>query len=166
MTSPERLDPTELGAFFALMEVSSLLQHAVDQQLRTDGGLTNVQFKVLMALRETPGGQLRMTDLADSLVVSRSGLTYQAGLLENAGLVVRAPSPEDERSTTVSLTAEGRERIETVLSGHVAVVRRLLIDPLSRAEVSALGDALTRVRDHMRTDPPRSAAPRARRRSS
>lgn len=160
-----RLDDTELGAFFALMEVSSLLQHAVDQQLRTEGGLTNVQFKVLMALREAPGGQLRMTDLADGLVLSRSGLTYQASLLEKAGLVVRAPSPEDERSTTVGLTPEGRERIETVLSGHVAVVRQMLIDPLSREDVVALGDALTRVRDHLRTHPPRSAAPRGRKKT-
>ncbi|MFI5956031.1 MarR family winged helix-turn-helix transcriptional regulator [Cryptosporangium sp. NPDC051539] len=165
MTDPERLDATELGAFFALMEVSSLVQHAVDQQLRTDGGLTNVQFKVLMTLREAPGGRLRMTDLADDLVVSRSGLTYQAGLLEKAGLVVRTPSPEDERSTTLSLTAEGRQRIEDVLSGHIGVVRRLLIDPLSRREITALGEALTKVRDHLRADPPRSAAPRARRRN-
>ncbi|GAA0250096.1 MarR family winged helix-turn-helix transcriptional regulator [Cryptosporangium japonicum] len=161
MTDEGGLDPAELGAYFALEEVSSLLAHAVEQHLRGEG-LTSVQFKVLMQLFEAPGGQLRMTDLADGLVVSRSGLTYQAGLLEKAGLIARAPSPDDDRSTTVSLTAAGRERIFAVLPGHVALVRRLLLDPLPREDLTVLGGLLTRVRDHMRTDPPRSAAPRNR----
>ncbi|WP_073264766.1 MarR family transcriptional regulator [Cryptosporangium aurantiacum] len=147
------------------MEVSSLLQHAVEQQLRSAGGLTNIQFKVLMSLLEAPEGQLRMTDLADSLVVSRSGLTYQAGLLEKAGLITRTPSPDDERSTTLGLTAAGRERIAAVLPGHVDVVRRLLLDPLTRDDLGALTALLSRVRDHMREAPPRSAAPRARRKA-
>ena len=158
------LDPTELGAYFALVEVSSLLQHSVEQQLRT-AGLTSVQFKMLMTLLEAPGGQLRMTDLADTLVLSRSGLTYQAGLLENAGLITRSPSPDDDRSTTLALTAAGRERIFAVLPGHVDVVRRLLLDPLDRTQLDALGALLTRVRDHMRAAPPRSAAPRTRKRA-
>ena len=164
MTKPG-LDAAELGAFFALMDVSSLLQHAVEQQLRSAGGLTNVQFKILMRLLEAPDGQLRMTDLADSLVVSRSGMTYQAGLLEKAGLITRAPSPDDDRSTTLGLTGAGRERIATVLPGHVDVVRQMLLDPLTRDDLGALSDLLTRVREHMRAAPPRSAAPRARRRA-
>ena len=158
------LDPTELGAFFALTEVNSLLQHAIEQQLRSIG-LTTVQFKMLMGLFEAPGNKLRMTDLADSLVVSRSGLTYQAGLLEKAGLITRTPSPDDERSTTLGLTAAGRERIAAVLPGHVDVVRQLLLDPLTRDDLGALADLLTRVRDHMRAAPPRSATQRARKRA-
>jgi DNA-binding MarR family transcriptional regulator len=161
VTEPAPLDPTELGAFFALTEVSSLLQHAIEQQLR-GVGLTTVQFKMLMGLFEVPDGKLRMTDLADTLVVSRSGLTYQAGLLEKAGLITRSPSPDDDRSTTLELTTAGRERILAILPGHLDVVRRLLIDPLDRADLEALGALLVRVRDHLRTDPPRSAAPRAR----
>ncbi|MFG1927334.1 MarR family winged helix-turn-helix transcriptional regulator [Cryptosporangium sp. NPDC048952] len=161
MTDDGGLSPAELEAFFALEEVGSLLAHAVEQQLRSVG-LTTVQFKILMSLFAAADGQLRMTDLADSLVVSRSGLTYQAGLLEKAGLIARAPSPDDDRSTTVSLTAGGRERIFAVLPGHMEVVRRLLLDPLSPEELGTLSGLLTRVRDHMRTDPPRSAAPRSR----
>lgn len=65
------------------------------------------------------------------MVYRRSGLTYQAGLLEKAGLIVRAPSPDDERAIIVTITDEGRRR-------------------------------LARVRDHMRSTPPRSAAPRRR----
>ena len=89
---PRSLDPVQLGAYFALIEVTSLLRHAVEQQLREAGDLSYVQFQLLARLGDSPTGSHRMTDLADGVVYSRSGLTYQAGLLEKAGLVTRAPS--------------------------------------------------------------------------
>lgn len=159
------LDAQQLGAYFALMEVSSLLAHAVEQHLRTDGDLSYVQFQILVRLNDSPAGQHRMTDLADGVVYSRSGLTYQAGLLEKAGLVTRAPSPDDERSTTVTITDAGRALVAKVLPGHIDVVRRLLLDPLTRQDLSTLGTVLTEVRDHMRAAPPRSATPRASRKA-
>ena len=158
------LDAEQLGAYFALMEVSSLLQHAVDEHLRADGDLGFVQFQILARLADTPGGALRMTDLADGVVYSRSGLTYQAGLLEKRGLISRAPAPGDERSVLVTLTGAGRALVEQVLPGHVEVVRRLLFDGLRRRDLTTLGGVLARVRDHMRAAPPRSARPRAARR--
>jgi len=162
--TPPSLDRVELGAYFALMEVAGLLKHAVEQQLRQDGGLSYVQFQLLARLGlDSPTGSGRMTDLADGVVYSRSGLTYQAGLLEERGLVVRAPSPDDERGITVTITDAGRAVLATVLPGHVAVVRDLLVEPLSRDDVAALGGLLEPVRDHMRAAPPRSAAPRRRR---
>ena len=122
-----------------------------------------VQFKVLARLGlDSPTGSLRMTELADEVVYSRSGLTYQAGLLDKAGLITRHPSADDERSTTVTITDAGRAVVARVLPGHVEVVRRLLVDPLSRRDLGSLGSVLTRVRDHMRAAPPRSAKPRSR----
>jgi DNA-binding MarR family transcriptional regulator len=157
------LDPVELGAYFALIEVSSLLRHTVEQQLQEAGGLSYVQFQLLATLGDAPGGSLRMTELADGVVYSRSGLTYQAGLLEKAGLVTRAPSPDDERGVTVTLSDAGRDVLARVFPGHIGVVRRLLIDPLDRADVERLAGLLGTVRDHLRATPPRSAAPRRRR---
>ena len=154
------LDRVELGAYFALIEVASLLRHAVEQQLRDAGDLSYVQFQLLARLGDSPTGSHRMTDLADGVVYSRSGLTYQAGLLEKAGLVTRAPSQDDERGTTVTITDAGRARLTTVFPGHIEVIRRLLLEPLSRADVEALAGLLTPVRDHMRSAPPRSAARR------
>ncbi|PRY35589.1 MarR family winged helix-turn-helix transcriptional regulator [Umezawaea tangerina] len=156
------LDAEQLGAYFALMEVSSLVQHAVEQQLRASGDLSWVQFSILARLADTPGGSARMTDLADGVVYSRSGLTYQAGLLDKAGLITRRPSSDDERSTTVTITDEGRAKVAAVLPGHVDVVRQMLLDPLSRRDLNTLGAVLTRVRDHLRAAPPRSAKPRTR----
>ncbi len=164
MSEEPPLDRVQLGAYFALMEVAGLLRHAVEQQLREAGGLSYVQFQLLARLGlDSPTGSGRMTDLADGVVYSRSGLTYQAGLLEQAGLVVRAPSPDDERGVTVTITGAGRAVLDRVLPGHVAVLRELFLEPLSRPDVEALAGLLEPVRDHMRAAPPRSAAPRRRR---
>ena len=159
--SPSPLDPVQLGTYFALMEVAGLLRHAVEQQLREEGDLSYVQFQLLARLGlDSETGSERMTDLADGVVYSRSGLTYQAGLLEKAGLVVRAPSVDDERSVTVTITGTGRSLIARVLPGHVAVIRAQLFSPLSGADIEALGGLLAPVRDHMRAAPPRSAGSR------
>lgn len=160
--SPPSLDPEQLGAYFDLIEVASLLRHAVEQQLRESGDLSYVQFQLLARLGDSPTGSHRMTDLADGVVYSRSGLTYQVGLLEKDGLVVRAPSPDDERGVTVTITEAGRALLGRVLPGHVEVVNGLLFEPLSRDDVRALAGLLAPVRDHMRSTPPRSATPRRR----
>ncbi len=156
------LDPRELGAYFVLMEAVSLLQHQVEQQLRAEGGISYVQFELLARLADARG-PLTMTELADGVVYSRSGLTYQAGLLEKADLITRGPSPDDERATLVAITPDGLALVGRVLPGHVEVVRHMLLDPLTGDDVSHLGDIMTRVRDNMRARPPRSAAPRKRR---
>ena len=163
--SPPSLDPAQLAAYFALIEVTSLLRHAVEQQLREAGDLSYVQFQLLATLGDAPTGSHRMTDLADGVVYSRSALTYQAGLLEKAGLVRRTPAPDDERGTTVTITDAGRERLARVFPGHIEIVSHLLFEPLSRADVNALAGLLGPVRDHMRATPPRSAARRRRKRA-
>ncbi|WP_116201738.1 MarR family winged helix-turn-helix transcriptional regulator [Amycolatopsis circi] len=155
----DALEPRQLNTYFALMEAVSLLQHAVTQQLRAEGDLSYVQFELLARLADSDG-QLTMTELADGVVYSRSGLTHQAGLLEKAGLVTRGPSAEDQRATVVGITEAGRELVAKVLPGHVEVVRRLLVAPLSTSDLDALGGIMTRVRDHMRAEPPRSATAR------
>ena len=161
--APRSLDPAQLGAYFALIEVASLLRHAVEQQLRDAGDLSYVQFQLLARLGDSPTGSHRMTDLADGVVYSRSGLTYQAGLLEKAGLVTRAPSAgrraghhgHDHRRRPRA-AREGVPRPHRGRQPHA--LRAALAD-----DVKALADLLAPVRDHMRSTPPRSAAPRHRR---
>jgi DNA-binding MarR family transcriptional regulator len=81
-------------------------------------------------------------------------------LLDKRGLVTRSPSPDDERSVVVTVTDAGRDLVVRVLPGHVDRVRQLLFEPLTGEDLAALGTVLGRVRDHMRTNPPRSAKPR------
>jgi DNA-binding MarR family transcriptional regulator len=153
------LKPDQMRTYFALMEAVSLLQYAVQQQLRADGELSYVQFEILARLADADR-QLSMTEIADVVVYSRSGLTHQAALLEKAGLITRETSTHDQRSTLVGITDAGRARLDVVLPGHIDVVRSLLFETLSDEDVRALGDVMGRVRDHMRTKPPRSAVSR------
>jgi DNA-binding MarR family transcriptional regulator len=150
------LDAAQLRAYFALMDVAGLLKHGVEQQLRDAGDLSYVQFQLLarLALNSETGSE-RMTDLADGVVYSRSALTYQAGLLEKAGLVTRAPSVDDERGVTVTVTEAGRQ--------HGEVIKQQLFEPLSAKDAETLAGLLSPVRDHMRSAPPRSASPRKKR---
>src|SRR3954470_19260929 len=143
MPSPRHsLDPVQLGAYFALIEVVGVLRHAVEQQLREAGDLSYVQFQLLARLGDSETGSHRMTDLADGVVYSRSGLTYQAGLLEKAGLITRSPSPDDERSVTVTITDAGRALLAKVLPGHAEVISGLLFEPLTDADVKQLAGLL------------------------
>jgi DNA-binding MarR family transcriptional regulator len=161
-TRPPQLSPTELAAYFAFTEVSSLLRHAVEKQLRDVGKLSYVQFQLLARLGDAPGGSQRMTDLADGVVYSRSGLTYQAQALEERGLVTRGPSPEDERSTIVAITGEGRAVLAKVFPGHIEAVKMHLFESLSAEDVDMLARVMGQVSGHLRAEPPRSAAPRRR----
>ena len=155
-------DAGQLRALFALMEAGSLLQHQIEQHLRAEGGISWVQFQLLTRLADADH-PLTMTQLADGVVYSRSGLTYQAALLEKVGLITRGPSPDDDRATLVTITRKGLDLVGRLLPGHIQVTSRMLFDPLSDEDVRHLGDIMTRVRDHMRAQPPRSAAPRKRR---
>jgi len=156
----ESLKPDQMRTYFALTEAASLLQYAVRQQLQTEGNLSYVQFEILAKLVDADR-PLTMTELADGVVYSRSGLTHQAGLLQTAGLITREGSTRDQRATVVEITEEGRARVEKVLPGHIQVVRELLYGSLSDEDVRVLGDLMSRIRDYMRDRPPRSAAPRA-----
>lgn len=158
--TPRSLTPTQLAAYLAFTEVGSLLRPAVETQLKDAGGLSYVQFQLLARLNDAPDGTLRMTDLADGVVYSRSGLTYQATLLEQRGYVTRSPSPEDERSTVVALTGAGRDVLAAVLPGHIETVHRLLFAPLSEADAADLARILGSVTTHLRSAPPRSASRR------
>lgn len=149
----------QVGAYFALLEVGELLKHLVEEQLRRDGNLSYVQFRILAELLES-GGSARMTDLADRLVSSQAGLTYQASQLETAGLITRRRAEKDQRTTEVTLSDQGSAVMSAVLPGHVALVEQQLFGHLTPTDVASLDDILTRARDHLRTFPSRSSRPR------
>ena len=141
------LDPAELGAYFALRSAGERLQRAVAGQLR-EFSLSEVQFCVLATLHHEPVGR-RMSELAEALVVSRSGLTYQVAQLEGRDLVARSGDGADERSVIVRLTEQGRQLIERVLPGHVDLVRDSFLDLIDPGETRMLADVLGRVAAHL-----------------
>jgi DNA-binding MarR family transcriptional regulator len=161
--TPPALTRAQLTAYLSFTEVSALLRPAVEKQLKDVGALSYVQFQLLARLGDDPSGSRSMTDLADGVVYSRSGLTYQAQLLDQRELVSRAPSPEDERRVVVTITDAGREVLAAVFPGHIALVRELLFASLSEDDVASLARILGQVGTRLREAPPRSAAPRRRR---
>lgn len=130
---------------------------------REIAGVSFVQFQLLVRLRDA-GGTQTMTQMADGVVYSRSGITYQAGLLEKAGLITRDPDPDDDRATAVTLTDAGRALLDQVLPPYVELARRLLFDSLTGDDLPQLAEIMARVRDHMRAQPSRSATTVRRRR--
>lgn len=140
----EKISAGELTAYFALRTAGDRLQRAVADQLR-EHGLTEVQFSILARLSDA--AELRMSDLARVLVSSKSGLTYQAAQLEARGLISRRGSDADERSVLIRLEPGGVALLGEVLPGHVALVRTLMLDRLSGAELKAIATGLGKVAD-------------------
>ncbi|QEW04197.1 MarR family transcriptional regulator [Microbacterium lushaniae] len=138
----QQISRDELSAYFALRAAGDRLQRAVATQLR-EHGLTEAQFTVLAQLQDA--GELRMSDLAQVLVASKNGLTYQATQLENRGLVSRRTSEEDARAVIIRLEPAGAELLAKVLPGHIALVREAFLDRVSASELAAISRGLAKV---------------------
>jgi DNA-binding MarR family transcriptional regulator len=142
VTEPSWLSQTEMAAWMTFLNTGVLLNRRIDHQLKEDSGLSHVQYAVLARLVEQPSGEIRMSQLAGTLNTSKSGLTYQVGQLEKAGLVQRKPDPDDVRGVIAVITEEGRKRQAQAAPGHVAVVRQHLIDVLTPEQLAVLTDGL------------------------
>jgi len=102
-------------------------------------------YGVLVQLSESEGGMLRMSELADRLLLSPSGLTRRLDGLVDAGLVERARCTTDRRGSFARLTPAGRERLENAAPDHVDEVRRHFVDRLTRRQLALLAEALERI---------------------
>ena len=134
----------EVRAYTALLTATTLIQRAVDQNLRDAAGITQPQFEILARLASAPDG-MRMTDLAHGLILSRSGATYRVQQLAQAGLVTREEDPEDDRGVIARLTPAGSDVLAKVMPGHEAVVQRLMFDALSADQLAELASSLEAV---------------------
>ncbi|MFI7114582.1 MarR family winged helix-turn-helix transcriptional regulator [Nonomuraea sp. NPDC050227] len=150
MTEPRWLNTTEMRAWSGFLETASLLQRLIDVQLRTSGGVTQVQYEILHRLNESSGKRLCMSALAEQMVSSRSGLTYQVSQLEKRGLVQRTADPADERGVLAVLTDEGGKVLAESAPGHVRTVREGLLEALTADQVARLADVMDITRAHLR----------------
>jgi DNA-binding MarR family transcriptional regulator len=146
--SPDTLTRDELGAYIALVTAGDLMQRAVSKQL-AEHDLTTLQFAILANLLEAPDG-LRMSDLAEELVISRSGLTYQLTQLEKVGLAERTTSDSDNRGVVARLTDAGRTRVQGAFPGHIALVRQNFLALLAPDEAAQLRTSLEGVVGRLR----------------
>lgn len=145
-----RLDAEESAAWLSLVTMLELLPRALDSQLQRDSGMTHFEFAVLSFLRFSPDQTLRMSELAAGTNATLPRLSHVVTRLERRGVVERTPCPEDRRATNVRLTDAGRRELVRATPGHIALVRRVVIDSLSReqlGQLAAISDAITRALD-------------------
>jgi len=135
--APRWLDEEERQAWLALVGIMRHLELALDTHLR-DEGLTHFEYGVMAALSEAPERELRMSALAAYAEGSLSRLSQVVTRLERKGYAHRRPDPADGRYTLATLTDEGYAKIVSTAPGHVAEVRRLVFDPLTKAQVRQL----------------------------
>ena len=113
-----------------LLAVECKLRETLDAELQAAHGITLGDYGVLVHLSEVPSRSLRMSELADRLLLSRSGLTRRIDALVRAGLVTRQAYPADGRASLASLTNAGFELLRVAAPVHVAGVRRYLLSPV------------------------------------
>ena len=102
-------------------------------------------YEVLLVLEDAPEGKLRMSELADSMLLSRSGITRLVDRLEADGLLERTSCPTDRRGLHAVLTAKGRARLREARPTHLAGVRSLFLSRFSAPELDQLCEFWERV---------------------
>jgi len=139
------LDDEEMRAWRGLVMVASRLFDQLDAELRAAHDLSLADYEILANLSEAPSRRLRMSQLAEGALVSRSRLTHHVNRMEAEGLVRREACPTDRRGAFAVLTDEGRARVEAAAPAHVAGVRRLFVDVLPAPLLPAVSKGLAAV---------------------
>jgi MarR family transcriptional regulator, 2-MHQ and catechol-resistance regulon repressor len=149
ITDAEVFDDPRLTAMGLLAETFTGLQAKMTPTL-AGAGLAATDFEVLLRLVRSPGGRLRMTDLATQASLSTSGVTRVVDRLENRGLVGRETCSSDRRGAYAVLTGEGRRLMAGLVPAHVRDIDRWFTGRLDPGQLDALLGALRIVRDEVR----------------
>jgi len=139
------LSDVELRAWRGLVRAYDSLVKRLDAELETTHGIGLSSYEVVCALNGAPDRQMRMCDLADSVMLSRSGLTRLVDRLERDGLIARACCHSDARGSYAVLTEAGRLRLEEARPTHLAGVRRDFVAHFSEPELRSLASLWARV---------------------
>jgi DNA-binding MarR family transcriptional regulator len=143
-TGEGELDEVEHAAWRGLVRVHASLVKELDAELEARHGLPLTSYEVLRSLRKSPAGKLRMAELAEHALLSRSGMTRLIDRLEREGMVGRLSCDKDGRGCYAVLTEQGREAVDQARSTYLAVVRSGFLRHFSADELRGLGDLLTR----------------------
>lgn len=138
------LDPSPIGVIGRISRLARELEQRLEPVYR-EHGLEAGWYDVLATLRRAgPPYRLRPTEFTSALMLTSSGTTKRLDRLEQAGLIARAPDPEDRRGTLITLTAAGRELVDSVSAAHLENESRIL-SALTDAERRKLADLLRKL---------------------
>lgn len=144
-TRPSPLTPVEMDAWRSFLRAHAKVTRVLDAELTAECDLPLGSYEVLLHLNEAPERRLRMTELADRVLLSRSGLTRLVDRMEREGLIRRESCPSDLRGTNAVLTDTGYERLRSAAPVHLRGVREHIVDLLTPEELEVLAAALGRV---------------------
>ncbi len=140
MDEPHWLSPVEMRAWRGYLGLVRLLDYRLSRDLQEDSGLSLPDYEILVRLADAPHRRLRMTELAQGAMVSKSRLSHQMNRMEARGLASRQGCPTDRRGAFAVLSDAGFDVLVAAAPGHVAAVRRHLFDRLTPTQVETLGD--------------------------
>ena len=149
MASPRWLNDVEMKAWRGFVTTSPDLMNAIERDLGVFG-LDAGDYQLLAMLSEAPDHRLKMCDLADTLRLSRSGLTRRMDGVVKAKYVERIQDKDDRRVSFAHLTTKGYEFLKKIAPLHLKDVRSRMIDLLNESEIKALGSAFAKINAHLR----------------
>ncbi|MEV6594580.1 MarR family winged helix-turn-helix transcriptional regulator [Streptomyces acidicola] len=142
---PRWLDADEQQQWYAFAYVLTQLPAALETRMQRDAGIAHFEYVVMSALSMAPERTLRMSEVAQYAGSTLSRLSNVVIRLEKRGWVHRHPDPSDGRATLATLTDEGMDKVAAAAPSHVDAVRRLVFDPLTKAQQRQLGAASQRI---------------------
>ena len=145
VTQVRPLTATELGAWRGLLRTHAMLVKRLDAELEATHGLPLTSYEVLLHLSHADERKMRMCDVAESVLLSRSGLTRLIDRLERDGFVERVSCADDARGAFARLTEDGLAKLQSARGTHLDGIREHFLKHFSAAELELLGDAWTRV---------------------
>ena len=148
-----------IAAWRAVLLTQNRVVRAIDQDLASAGLVPLSWYDVLLELNGAPDRCLRMQDLGQRVVLSRSRVSRLVDDLERGGLVTRRPDPGDGRAILACLTADGRHALRRAAPIYLRGIERHFSSKLTDAELRAIAGALQKVIDHHQPKRSRASAP-------
>jgi DNA-binding MarR family transcriptional regulator len=148
---PKWLSPTEMAAWRRYIVASRRLIEALDADLNQHD-LSMADYEILAQLSDAPDRRMRMAELAEIAMLSRSRLSHRMKVMEEAGWVRREACPDDKRGFFAVMTAKGWKAIVAAAPDHVASVRSRFVDKLSKADQLVLAEIFERVGNGLRDE--------------
>ena len=135
----------KLAAWRAFLQAHARLIRVLEREMQEEQELPLTWYDILAHLDSTPDGRLRMQELAESVPLSRSGLTRLVDRMAKSGLVSRAPCPNDRRGTYAVITLQGRTTLQEAMPGHLRGVEQHFLNRLDDTDIQALDRSLSKV---------------------
>jgi DNA-binding MarR family transcriptional regulator len=142
---PRWLEREETEIWFTFGTMVTWLPDVLDAQLQRDAGISFFEYQVMSMLSMSPRRTRRMSELAALASGSLTRLSRTVDRLHKRGWVIRRPDPENGRFTLAVLTDAGWDKVVATAPGHVEEVRRVVFDPLTKAQLRQLRDISTRI---------------------